>query len=132
MAEQISAHPPEFHRRSVKSAAVKRSTVKFSSLNSMPDDSMLQKSGQDPFGQQPSEQQPSDQDRVLAMRQYQFLADLARRCPLRIQTQVLDHLLDEHRLATQAPLSCTLNELLNNRAKLREELRQRIVTLSAS
>jgi hypothetical protein len=90
------------------------------------------KSPQDLSGQAPSEQQPSEQDRLVALGQYQFLADLARRCPLRIQTQVLDQVLDEHRLATQAPLSRPLNELLNNRAKLREELRQRIVTLSAS
>ena len=93
---------------------------------------MPEKSPQNLSGQEPSEQQPSEQDRLLAMGQYQFLADLARRCPLRIQTQVLDQVLDEHRLATQAPLSRPLNELLNNRAKLREELRQRIVTLSAS
>jgi hypothetical protein len=102
------AHPPEFHRN--------KSTPTNSSI---------------PTVAQKAHSPPSELDRQVAYFQFEFLLDLVRRCPLAIQTQVVQHLIEENRLATKSLQAIGLSELQEKRQMLADALQQRIATFSA-
>ena len=109
IAGRTKAHPPEFHRN--------KSTTTDSSI---------------PTVAQEANSPPSEFDRQVAYFQFEFLLDLAGRCPLAIQTQVVQHLIEENRLATQSPQAIGLIELQEKRQVLADALQQRLATLSAT
>lgn len=76
-------------------------------------------------------------ERQLAARQVEFLADVALRCPLFLQPQLIEHLIAENRFAQgdyeagdqEAP---ALAELQRERQKLWQLLKQKLVWLKAT
>ena len=106
----VSAHPPEFHRGKHRTKQPAPASGARTVVNTP----------------------ASEPDRQLAFFQFEMLADVAGRCPLTIQPQVVRQLLDEYRLATQSPHAPSLEELRALREKLHNELRQRIIRLQAT
>ncbi len=74
----------------------------------------------------------SELDRQVAYFQYEFLSDVARRCPLDIQSVVIQQLLDEHRFAVQLPEARELLSLEVSRQTLDKKLRERFIYLEAT
>jgi len=74
----------------------------------------------------------SELDRQVAYFQFEFLADVARRCPLDIQSAVIQQLLHEHRFATQLPQARELRSLAESRQTLDQQLRERLVYVEAT
>lgn len=88
------------------------------------------------YGESESAEQEADsqveQQRAEAWGYFHFFSELARRCPLRVHTKVLEHLVDEHRIATNAPSDRDGNAILSNREELLEEVRKCLLTLEAT
>ena len=74
----------------------------------------------------------SELDRQVAYFQFEFLADVARRCPLDIQSVVIQQLLDEHRFAVQLPQARELQSLELSRQTLDRKLRERLIYIEAT
>lgn len=109
IAGWAEAHPPEYHRNK---SATTNSAI--------------------PTVAQQAYSPPLELDRQVAYFQYEFLLDLVRRCPLANQTQVVQQLIEENRLATQSPQAIGLSELQEKRRLLADALHQRLATLSAT
>lgn len=104
-ASAVFSHPPEFHRNKLN-GPVKTATSVQSAVGEL--------------------------DRQVAFFQFEFLADVVRRCPLDIRPEIIRQLLDEHHLATQAPQAPELGQLVKARKELDAKLRERIAYFRAA
>lgn len=74
----------------------------------------------------------TEADRQQAYFAFEFLSELAERCPMTLQQAILRQLIDEHRLATQTPDAPPLDKLRQSRQSLHAKLRDALTGLDAT
>lgn len=99
-----TAHPPKFHRPRGPVAVVQKS----------------------------AEPSVSELDRQIAFFQFEFLADVALRCPVPCHRDVVQQLIEEQRLAVQIPQALPHDQLVARREAVTRQLRDRFVWLPAT
>lgn len=101
-----NAHPPKFHRQSSAVAVVQESPQPLASV--------------------------SELDRQMAFFQFEFLADVAQRCPISCQRDVVRQLIEEQRLAAQLHQAIPRDQLVASRGVVARQLRDRFVWFDAT